>query len=450
RGRISRGALTPIAAAFGPAALSELFSRLRWSPAFITQQGSTATSMLVPRLLIHVVGHFRELARRAPSAVEAFVLECLGWAMLSNLRQAIDTATGRRLWIPPAPDFVTAVPNPIPAVSAEVRQLITRLGFIDTVMPAGDWNARFASWRRGLAGRQWDAEVNAAQPGLPLYASLLTVPAHVNTAAARAAFTVAWNQRLGDTDTAHTPIPAGAAQVTLSGLQNAASLRRCDNGNPHIPANTFGILNLQGLELVEGFPAVAGGPNIVRRLTLLNQILPVCTALFRAVRELGWNDLVYETEGATCFRGVKHNPRVTVNVGGNPVTVAPFNAPTAATVNQINNLATAAQRNAVIAAARSARTLSDHGMGLAIDINFPENVDNVAARPFGSMDPRVVALFEAFDFRWGACFNPTDPHHFDYCVNACAPAPVAATPAPASGPLPGMIPSGGRDGPVIA
>jgi hypothetical protein len=449
RGQISRDGLTPIAAAFGASALTELFARLRWAPAFIAAQGAAANSMLVPRLLLHVVGHFRELARRAPSPAEAFVVECLGWAMMSHLRQAIENVTGQRWWIPPAPDFVTAVPNPIPAIGADVRQVITPLGFIDTVMPVAEWNGRFASWRRGLAGRQWDAEVNAAQPGLPLYASLLTVPAHVNTAAQRTAFTAAWNQRVADADAAHAPIAAGAPLVTLAGLLNAQSLRRCDNGNPHIPAGSLGSLGLQGVELIEGFPAVASAANIVRRLTLLTQIHPVGTALFRAIRELGWNDLVYETEGSTCFRGVKHNPRIR-DAANNPIALAPFNAPTAATVNVINNVANPASRAAVIAAARTARTLSDHGMGIAIDINYPENVDSVALRPFGSMDPRVVALFEAFNFRWGACFNPTDPHHFDYCQAACAPGPVAAPPAPPPGPLPGMIPSRAGDGPSIA
>lgn len=450
RGQVTRAGLTPIAAAFGADALTELFARLRWAPEFIASQGAGASSMLVPRLLIHVVGHFRELARRAPSAVEAFVVECLGWAMMSNLRQAVEGATGRRWWIPPAPDWMTAVPNPIPAVGADVRQLITRLGFIDTVMPVADWNGRYASWRRGLAGRQWDAEVNAAQPGLPIYASLLPVPAHINTTATRAAFIAAFNQRVGDANAANTPIPAGATQVTLSGLRNAESLRRCDNGNAHIPPGSFGVLGLQGVELVEGFPAQAGSANIVRRLTLLTQIHPVCTALFRAIRELGWNDLVYETEGATCFRGVKHNPRIR-DAAGNTIAIAPFSAPTAATVTRINNDADAASRAAVIAAAHTAASISDHAMGMAIDINYPENVDSVAARPFGSMDPRVVALFEAFNFRWGACFNPTDPHHFDYCQAACAPAPVAATPAPPAGPLPGMIPRGaGNGGPAIA
>jgi hypothetical protein len=65
----------------------------------------------------------------------------------------------------------------------------------------------------------------------------------------------------------------------------------------------------------------------------------------------------------------------------------------------------------------------------------------VAGRPFGSMDPRLVALFEAFHFRWGAGFNPTDPHHFDYCQAACAPAAAAGRLAPPAGPLPGMIPN---------
>ena len=84
-----------------------------------------------------------------------------------------------------------------------------------------------------------------------------------------------------------------------------------------------------------------------------------------------------------------------------------------------------------------------------MDINFPENVNSVAARPFGSMDPRVVALLEAFHFHWGADFSPTDPHHFEYSDVPWAPAAVAGRAAPAAGVLPGMIPnfpSSGRGG----
>lgn len=452
RGQISRPGLVPLAAAFGSAALTELFARLRWAPAFIVSKGSAADSMLVQRLLLHIPGHFRELARRAPSAAEAFVLECLGWAMLSHVRDAIASATRTRWWIPPAPDFVTAVPNPIPAVSTEVRQVITRLGFIDTVMPPAQWNARYASWRRGLPGRQWDSEVNGTQPGLPLYAGMLAVPAHVSTATQRAAFTTAWNARVATVDAAHPPMAAGAAAVTLSGLRNAEQLR--SDAPASIPPGLQGGVDLQGLEVARGtFPLVDGGP-VSRRFTMLRQIHPVCEALFRAIRELGWNDLMYQTSGAVVFRGVKHNPRIDVTTG--PPIGAPFSAITPAKVARINADATPASRAAVVRAARAARTMSDHALGIAIDINYPENVDSVPGRPFGSMDPRLVALFEAFHFRWGAGFTPTDPHHFDYCQAPCAPAAVAARPAPGAGALPGMIPnfpapgSKGKGGTAIA
>jgi hypothetical protein len=42
------------------------------------------------------------------------------------------------------------------------------------------------------------------------------------------------------------------------------------------------------------------------------------------------------------------------------------------------------------------------------------------------MDPRMVAIFEAFHFNFGACFTPTDPMHFDYCQAPCAPAAANA------------------------
>ncbi|MEJ8836853.1 M15 family metallopeptidase [Ramlibacter sp. AN1133] len=448
RGRIVRAGLVPIAAAFGASALGELFSRLRWSPAFIGRAGNAANGMLVQRLLLHIPGHFRELARRAPSAVEAFVLECLGWAMMADVRQAIHNATGTRWWLPPAPDFVIAVPNPIPAISAEVRQLVMRLGFIDTVLPAADWNGRYRSWRAGLAGRQWDSEIHAAQPGLPLYASLLTVPAHISTAAMRAAFQTAWSQRLAAVDAQHPRMATNAAQVTLSGLRNAEALRDDVGANP--PAGALAALGLQGLELASDLPLRDGGRTI-RRLTLLSQLHPVFTAVFRAIRELGWNDLLYQTSGSAVFRGIKHNPRI-VDASGNTIAVRPFSAPTQQTVDRINNDASPASRAAVIRAATvSARTMSDHALGIAVDMNYPENVDNAAGRQFGSMDPRLVALFEAFHFHWGADFSPTDPHHFEYCETPCAPAAAAATPAPPAGALPGMIPSSGRaGGPAIA
>ena len=423
RAQIARAGLVPIATEFGAPALTELFGRLRWSAADIVRWGRTADGMLVPRLLLHIPGHFRELARRAPDAREAFVLECLGWLLLADMQRRINGATRTNWWIPPPPTWITAVPNPIPAVSTGVQRLLTRYLFINTTMTADQWNRQFSAWGTGLAGRQWQAEVQAPQPGRPFYASLAAIPAHVNTAAPRAAFATSWTQRLADTDAAHAPHAAGATVVTLAGLQNAVQLRDCDNGNRHLPAGALGALPLQGLEMAFNYPRPA---RIITSLPLMQQLHPVCTALFRAIRELGWNDLLYETEGAACFRGIKHPASARVTEGGVQITVDPFTAPNATTVTRINTLFTAAQRARVIAATRTARNISEHGLGAAIDFNVPENQQDIAARPFGSMDPRIVAIFEAFHFRCGACFNPTDPMHFEYCQAPCAPAPANA------------------------
>ena len=424
RERIARAGLIPIAADFGARALTELFARLRWSAADIVEWGRAADRMLVQRLLIHIPGHFRELARRAPDAREAFVLECLGWMLMALLRNDVASATGSSWWIPPSPAFVTAVPNPIPAVSAEVRALLLRYLLIDTLMTADQWNVRFFAWGTSLAGRQWQAEVGAPQPGRPFYASLLTVPAHASTATPRASFATAWPRRVADVDARHAPHAAGATVVTLQGLRNAIELRECANSSPHLPARALAGLSLQGLELAYEFPATRG--RIITELPLMVDLHPVYTALFQAIRELGWNDLLYQTSGAGCFRGTKHPAAARVTISGAQVTIDPFNRPDATTVTRINTLFTAAERARVIAATQTARRLSEHGLGAAIDFNVPENGQNVAARPFGSMDPRIVAIFEAFHFRSGACFAPTDPMHFEYCQAACAPAAASA------------------------
>jgi hypothetical protein len=99
-------------------------------------------------------------------------------------------------------------------------------------MTADQWNARLVAWGTSLAGRQWQAEVGAPQPGRPFYASLATIPAHVNTAAPRAAFSAAWLLRVADVDARHAPHAAGAAAATLEGLLNAIEMRDFTAG-PH-------------------------------------------------------------------------------------------------------------------------------------------------------------------------------------------------------------------------
>lgn len=449
RGRVHTAPLLPIAREFGATALAELLTRLRWTPDFIVRWGRVTrrqpNPMLGPRLLIHIPGHFRELARRAPGPAEAYVLECIGWLLMRSLRDEIKAATNDEWWIPPAPAFVSPVPNPMPGVSQPVSRVLTRRGYINTTMPAGQWNGKYSSWHTGLPGRLWHAEVNGPNPGRPYYADLATVPAYVNTNTTRTSISTAWTQRLADTDASHTPHAAGATSVTLAGLQNAVALRRCDNGNTHLPSGAISRLGLQGLELAYNFPMTTSRRKVTR-LALMNTLHPVYTAVFATLHALGWNDLVYQTSGAGCFRGIKHAASARVSINGTPTTVNPFSSPNATTVTNINTHFSAAQRATVVRATRTARRMSEHGIGAAVDLNVQENGQRVAGRQYGSMDPRVVALFEAFHFRWGACFNPNDPHHFEYCRSACAPTPVTAGPAPTS--TPGLIPSGA--GPVIA
>ena len=303
RERIARAGLIPIAADFGARALTELFARLRWSAADIVEWGRAADRVLVQRLLIHIPGHFRELARRAPDAREAFVLECLGWMLMALLRNDVASATGSSWWIPPSPAFVTAVPNPIPAVSADVRALLLRYLLIDTLMTADQWNARFFAWGTSLAGRQWQAEVGAPQPGRPFYASLLTIPAHVSTATPRASFATAWPRRVADVDARHAPhqqarpSSRSRACATQSNSVSVPTAPASPGAGPRRaqPAGTRARLRVPG----------HARPDLTE-LPLMVDLHPVYTALFKTIRELGWNDLLYQTSGAGCFRGTKH------------------------------------------------------------------------------------------------------------------------------------------------
>ncbi|MBK8258900.1 MAG: M15 family metallopeptidase [Polyangiaceae bacterium] len=431
RRQVHRAGLLPIAEAFGTAACTELFARLRWSAADIVSWGDRADSKLVPRLLIHIPGHFRELARRAPDAREAFVLECLGWLFMSTVRRAVASATRQDWWVPPAPAFVTAVTNPVPAVSAEVQRFITRQLYIDTNLTADEWNSSFTTWGNGLAGRQWQAEVFASSPGLPFYPSLTTIPAHVNRRPQHAPLLPPLGQTGLRTPTRFMlPLAATATAVTLAGLQNAVALRQCENSNRHLPTGVLTNLGLQGLELAYNFP-MPRSDRPITRLALMLDLHPVFQALFAAIYELGWNDLLYQTSGGACFRGIKKKAAARVTDAGASVLVDPFNSPTATTVTRINTLFTPVQRAKVVRGTQSARNISEHGNGAAIDFNAWENDQDISARPFGSMDPRIVAIFEAFHFRFGGCFTTTDPMHFEYCTAACAPtAPTTGTLGP--------------------
>jgi hypothetical protein len=118
------------------------------------------------------------------------------------------------------------------------------------------------------------------------------------------------------------------------------------------------------------FPILAGG-RLVPRLRVLRALQPVFTQLFQTIWALGWNDLVYQTAGAAVFRGRRPRPGI----------------------------------------------MSNHGWGGAVDLNSHENLQRAGVT--GSMDPRIVAVFESFSFGWGRCFPAPDPMHFEYCGTGC-------------------------------
>jgi hypothetical protein len=55
------------------------------------------------------------------------------------------------------------------------------------------------------------------------------------------------------------------------------------------------------------------------------------------------------------------------------------------------------------------RSVSLHTWGIAVDFNAATNA--VGTR--GDMDPRIVAIFEKWGFRWGGRWSPPDPMHFE-------------------------------------
>ncbi len=55
------------------------------------------------------------------------------------------------------------------------------------------------------------------------------------------------------------------------------------------------------------------------------------------------------------------------------------------------------------------KPLSNHAFGLAVDFNTPTNQLGTK----GDMDPRVVAIFEAWGFSWGGYWDRPDPMHFE-------------------------------------
>jgi len=365
-------AMRPIASTFGEAALIELLRRLRYTAAQIARPPHSFANdaaltrafgravarpvILAIRTLLAIPGHFRQLARQAGNEHEAYAVEALGWLLLQALRDEVRSASGLQFWLPAPPAFVSAFADPVPGLSPQTERLIVARKLVDSTLDSAEYLRRYQMWHRGPAGRTWRLEtgretISGRAAGAPFYPEVVSIPASIDLAPQRAQVQAAWARRVADFDGGKTAVP----------------LTRCDNAYL-TRLRVMSQVSLRGLQLRWQFPSPVSAPA-PSSLTGLTVAQPAFEAVFQAIVDLGWNDLVFETQGMLCFRGMK-----------------------------------------VPGSSAAARRVSNHGLGTAIDLNVFENQQHTA----GSMDPRIVALFEAFRFRWGKGFTVPDPMHFEY------------------------------------
>jgi D-alanyl-D-alanine carboxypeptidase-like protein len=372
-GTAGKTAMRPIATTFGEAALIELLRRLRYSArhladprhsydheADLTHAFGRAMPhpvILSMRTLLAIPGHFRELARLAGSDEDAFALEIIGWLLMQSLRSDVQTASGFDFWLPSSPSFVTMFASGLTGLSPQVTQLIAARTLTDRSVDQAAYRTRFTAWQSGAPGRMWrletgrDTSTTGRAAGAPFYSDPFTIPASINITAERSQVQTAWRRRLADFDAGRTTKP----------------LTSCDSSYLST-VHVLGQIPFGGLQLRDRFPSPPAAATLTE-LRGLAAVQPAFTTAFTAIADLGWNDLVFETQGMGCFRGKK--------IPGNP---------------------------------GAARNMSEHSLGIAVDLNVFENPQHTS----GSMDPRIVALFEAFRFRWGKGFPTPDPMHFEY------------------------------------
>ncbi|MES1245539.1 MAG: M15 family metallopeptidase, partial [Acidobacteriota bacterium] len=372
--------LRPFAEVFGGAALGEVIRRLRYTPQqlqkpphgygeakFLAALGLRNHVEILPaRLLMAVPGHFRELARRAPGEAEAHALETFGWLLMKSLAGRAAPAPGKVWWTPAAPPFVISFASSLPQLSQPVSRMI---------QGAQDYQARFNVWSQGPAGRQWRYETGRAEstdgPGRPFYIEAVSVPPPFDFSADTKKLDTLWAARLRTVDGRHKELSAESTRELIECHPEPGALK------------LMGSVSLGGLALTMRFPRLAspGDKSVVTSLTMLQTLKPTFELLFKTLHQLGWGDLAFETQGAFCFRGTK---------GGG---------------------------------AAAARNISNHSYGTAVDLMTFENPQGFST---SAIDPRLVALFEAFSFKWGRCFKKRDgtpipdAHHFQYCGQGCA------------------------------
>jgi hypothetical protein len=157
-----------------------------------------------------------------------------------------------------------------------------------------------------------------------------------------------------------------AASEALNGACHNGEVPRdyTDAQGRHAPL--FGTASLGGIHLADKFPMLeppSAHPTrgITTAFPTLTPLVPLVELLFATLRQLGWNDLLFQSAGAFCVRGVRLGETVSVE-----------------------------RRRA------AARTLSNHGYATAMDLLVFENPQG---NNRSTHDRRIVALFEHFGFR---------------------------------------------------
>lgn len=409
--------LLPIAQYFGDT-FAALLAQLRYPNNWImnprvtyhnrdTPQNNKAP-YLAPRLLLAIPGFFRELARNTTNSFEAYSLENLGWLLMYRLRDLIQQNTNNNWWLPPRPVFIQEFPPlSLTYVSTDITDYVYFLNLYSDRITQQAFRDNANAWRNALAGQHWLAEtgqIPGLTAGLLFYPNLVTIPAAVNTQTQRQQIDSAWQARLAQVDQAF-PISPGATpqEILMIQQQRMQSLTAKNQPNPSAIAPLFSAASFGNVKLAYEYPQLVNTANPVgirRQVNVLKVLVPVVEAVFRTVEELGWNDLLFHTMGGQLFRGI------------------------GTTQNNRESVDAFIQR-----AYPRARGISNHAYGLALDLNFVENPQETGAH--AAMAPRLVALFEAFGFRWGYCFNHTDGHHFEYAGNPIVVPAFTTGPQPA-------------------
>lgn len=378
-----------IAQFFGKQAFMELLSRLRWRKSeflkychreYENQHKKKYYPQLIPRLLLHVVGHFRELARCEHNYRDAFFLENLGWIVLSLLRNEIKSETGVNWWMPDYPWFFTGMPLENKdkggglLLSQEIWKKTSKLGiplyynnfYVDS------YKGQRERWINSMPGKLWFKERYSEKGRCAFFSELVkdkVLPISVMQEKEDAKkeyekYFASMTKQYKNVAERNKKLSQG-----IDSDKYSAAFRTKHMKNPHI--------DTQKVQMVNEFPRlveeITRSPKYLKNsVEGLDKLRDQIEYLFKTIYELGWNDLIYDIQGLYYFRGN----------GGD--------------INKISN----------------------HGLGIAMDINAQENPrlysKKVVISKIGAMDPRVIALFDAFHFKWGGVFS--DPHHFEYRI----------------------------------